>query len=136
MSANAYRYINGTLTLLHQMIGLPNLLMQIPAGIEWVLIIIVIVVVFFGVKKIPEIARSFGRAKTEYEKSKIEARRELDKVRRDSQDGNDDALPAKDREKLESIADTLGIDYTHKNNEELRTAIELELAKGKTKEEV
>jgi sec-independent protein translocase protein TatA len=118
------------------MIGLPNLLMQIPAGIEWVLIIIVIVVVFFGVKKIPEIARSFGRAKTEYEKSKIEARRELDKVKRDSRDGNDDALPAKDREKLESIADTLGIDYTHKNNEELRTAIELELAKGKTKEEV
>ena len=118
------------------MIGLPNLLMQIPAGIEWVLIIIIIVVVFFGVKKIPEIARSFGRAKTEYEKSKIEARKELEKVKRDSQDSNDDALPAKDREKLESIADTLGIDYTHKNNEELRTAIELELAKGKRKEEV
>jgi sec-independent protein translocase protein TatA len=118
------------------MIGLPNLLMQIPAGIEWVLIIIVIVVVFFGVKKIPEIARSFGRAKTEYEKSRIEARRELEKVKRDTRDSNDDALPAKDREKLESIADTLGIDYTHKNNDELRTAIELELAKGKRKEEV
>jgi sec-independent protein translocase protein TatA len=118
------------------MIGLPNLLMQIPAGIEWVLIIIVIVVVFFGVKKIPEIARSFGRAKTEYEKSRIEARRELEKVKRDTRGSNDDALPAKDREKLESIADTLGIDYTQKNNDELRTAIELELAKGKRKEEV
>lgn len=118
------------------MIGLSSFLMQIPAGFEWVLIIIVIVVLFFGVKKIPEIARNFGRAKTEYEKSKIEARRELQKVRRDELNGNDNALPAEDREKLESIADTLGIDYTHKNNDELRKAIELELEKGKRREEV
>jgi sec-independent protein translocase protein TatA len=118
------------------MIGLSSFLMQIPAGFEWILIIIVIVVLFFGVKKIPEIARSFGRAKTEYEKSKIEARRELQKVKRDTINGNDNALPAEDREKLESIADTLGIDYTHKNNDELRTAIELELEKGKRREEV
>jgi hypothetical protein len=45
-------------------------------------------------------------------------------------------LPARDREKLESIADTLGIDYTHKNNDELRIAIEMELSNGKKKEEV
>ena len=115
--------------------GFTNLVMQIPAGIEWVLIIIVIVVVFFGVKKIPEIARSFGRAKTEYEKSKIEARRELESVKKDLA-GTDTTMPAKDREKLESIAETLGIDYTHKNNDELRTAIETELAKGKRKEEI
>ncbi len=35
------------------------------------------------------------------------------------------------REKLESIADSLGIDYTNKNDDELRTAIELELNKNK-----
>jgi sec-independent protein translocase protein TatA len=35
------------------------------------------------------------------------------------------------REKLESIADSLGIDYTNKNDDELRTAIELELNKSK-----
>jgi|ERR671915_1561342 sec-independent protein translocase protein TatA len=118
------------------MIGLTSLVTQIPAGFEWVLIIIVIVVLFFGVKKIPEIARSFGRAKTEYEKSKIEARRELQKVKGDIADNTDSALPAKDREKLESIADTLGIDYENKNNDQLRTAIETELEKGKRKEEV
>ena len=118
------------------MIGLPDLFMQIPTGFEWVFIIIIIVVVFFGVKKIPEIARSFGRAKTEYEKSKIEARRELDKVKRETLGSTDYQIAAKDREKLESIADTLGIDYTHKNNDELRIAIELELAKGKKKEEI
>ena len=118
------------------MIGLSSFLMQIPAGFEWVLIIIVIVVLFFGVKKIPEIARSFGRAKTEYEKSKIEARRELQKVKRYTLNGNYNSLPSYDRENLESIADTLGIDYTLNNNDELRTAIELELEKGKRREEV
>jgi sec-independent protein translocase protein TatA len=113
------------------MIALTSFNMQIPTGFEWVLIIVVIVVIFFGVKKIPEIARSFGRAKTEYEKSKIEARRELDSIKNDMSYN-----PAADREKLESIADTLGLDYIHKNNDELRTAIEMELAKVKKKEEV
>lgn len=128
-------HINGTVTWFNHMTGLSSLFMQIPAGFEWIILIIIIVVVFFGVKKIPEIARSFGRAKTEYEKSKIEARKELDKVKRDMLDSTD-GTSAIDREKLESIADTLGIDYTHKNNDELKNAIELELAKGKRKEEV
>jgi hypothetical protein len=35
------------------------------------------------------------------------------------------------REKLEAIADSLGIDYTNKNDDELRTAIEIELNKTK-----
>jgi sec-independent protein translocase protein TatA len=111
---------------------IPTLLMQIPAGFEWVLIIVVIVVLFFGVKKIPEIARSFGRAKTEFEKSKIEAQRELRKVKNDITpiDTN-----SEDREKLEAIADTLGIDYTKRSNDELRTLIKLELEKNKRQEE-
>jgi sec-independent protein translocase protein TatA len=118
------------------LIGIPDLLMQIPAGFEWILIIIIVVVLFFGVKKIPEFARSFGRAKTEYEKAKIEARRELQKVRNDTLPSGDSVAPGEDREKLESIADTLGIDYTRKSTEELRTSIELELEKGKRQKEI
>jgi len=37
------------------------------------------------------------------------------------------------REKLEAIAETLGIDYTNKNDEELRVAIEAEINKNKNK---
>jgi sec-independent protein translocase protein TatA len=118
------------------LIGIPDLLMQIPAGFEWILIIIIVVVLFFGVKKIPEFARSFGRAKTEYEKAKIEARRELQKVKNDTLPSGDNVAPGEDREKLESIADTLGIDYTRKSTEELRTSIELELEKGKRQKEI
>jgi len=100
-----------------------DFMMQAPIGWEWLIIIAVIVVVFFGVKKIPELARSFGKATAEYEKARIEAKKELQQLK--TQQGG------VGREKLESIADSLGIDYTNKNDDELRAAIELELNKSK-----
>ena len=105
--------------------GLSNLLMQFAGigGLEWVIIIGLIVVVFFGVRKIPELARSFGKASAEFEKARIEAKRELQQMK---SQGNNIG-----REKLEAIADSLGIDYTNKNDDDLRTAIEIELNKTK-----
>jgi sec-independent protein translocase protein TatA len=91
-------------------------------GLEWIIIIGLIVVIFFGVRKIPELARSFGKASAEFEKARIEAKRELQQLKTQGSIG---------REKLEAIADSLGIDYTNKNDEELRTAIEIELNKTK-----
>jgi sec-independent protein translocase protein TatA len=104
--------------------GLPNLMMQFAGlhGLEWIIIIGLIVVIFFGVRKIPELARSFGKASAEFEKARIEAKRELQQMKTQGSVG---------REKLEAIADSLGIDYTNKNDDELRTAIEIELNKTK-----
>jgi sec-independent protein translocase protein TatA len=98
-----------------------NMMMVI--GIEWIIIIVVIVILFFGVKKIPQLARSVGKASAEFQKSKIEAIRELERLK-DRIDVSDI-----DREKLETIADTLGIDYSNKNNEELGNAIDEEVGK-------
>jgi sec-independent protein translocase protein TatA len=98
-------------------------------GLEWIFIIIIVIVLFFGVKKIPEIARSVGKASSEYEKAKIQARRELDQM--NVKDVN--AESPVDREKLESIADTLGIDSTNKNDEELRKAIDHAISKGRNR---
>lgn len=97
---------------------------QIPSGFEWILLIIVIVVVFFGVKKIPELARSFGKASGEYQKARIQAKNELRDLKSKEDIG---------REKLEEIADTLGIDYTDKNDDDLRKAIEYAVNKEKDK---
>ena len=47
------------------------------AGQEWIIIIIIAVVLIFGAKKIPELAKTFGKAKGEYEKGKIEGEKEL-----------------------------------------------------------
>ena len=98
-------------------------------GLEWVFIIIIVVVLFFGVKKIPEIARSVGRASSEYQKAKIQAKQELSQM--NAKDGVDKSTI--DREKLESIADTLGIDSTNKNDAELREAIDLAISKERHK---
>lgn len=105
------------------MIILNGFLMQMPFGFEWLFIIVIIVVLFFGVKKIPELAKSFGKATAEFEKAKIQAKRDLDKYKQENIDI--------EREKLESIAETLGIDYTNKNNEDLKKSIENEIKKKK-----
>jgi sec-independent protein translocase protein TatA len=103
-----------------------NLVMGIVNGTEWIVIIVVIGIVIFGAKKVPDIARSFGRATTEYEKAKIEAKNELRRIRNLPAGGIQD-----DREKLEAVADTLGINYSDKNNYELKAAIQSEIDKDK-----
>ena len=50
---------------------------QLPHATEWIWIAIVIGLLLFGAKKIPELARTFGKAKMEYEKGKIEGDKEL-----------------------------------------------------------
>jgi sec-independent protein translocase protein TatA len=109
-----------------QMLGLTSLIMGIVNGAEIIILIVVIAALFFGVKKIPELARSFGRASTEYEKARIEARKEIQQLRKQN-----DTTTNIDREKLESIADTLGIDYSSKNDEDLRASIETEINRSK-----
>ena len=88
-------------------------------GLEWVLIILVVVTVFFGAKKLPELARSFGKATTEFEKARIEAKKELDHIRSESIG----TLASNNRKKLEEAAGILGIDVTNKSDKELSTAI-------------
>lgn len=51
------------------------------AGQEWIFVIVIIAVLIFGAKKIPELARTFGKAKGEFEKGKIEGEKELKKFK-------------------------------------------------------
>ena len=46
-------------------------------GFQEILLIGLFVLVFFGAKKIPELAKTLGKAKGEFEKGKIEAEKEL-----------------------------------------------------------
>ncbi len=56
------------------------------AGQEWIFIIIIAVVLIFGAKKIPELAKTFGKAKGEFEKGKIEGEKELEDFKEKSND--------------------------------------------------
>lgn len=99
-------------------------MMGIINSAEVIIILIIAVVVIFGARKIPELARSLGKASTEYEKSRIQAKKEIEVIR--SSDNSSNNLS---REKLETIAGTLGIDYSTRNDDELRAAIETEIKK-------
>lgn len=94
-------------------------------GLEWVIIILIIVVIFFGAKKIPELARSMGKASSEFQKARIEAKKTIE-----NQTSNEEnEQRSVDREKLESIAETLGVDYTNKDDQDLKNAIDEKLKK-------
>lgn len=116
-------------------IALTDLQMAIVNATEWIIIIVIIAVVIFGAKKVPELARSFGRATTEFEKAKIEAKKELQRVKdlgtTATSTTSTTATNVQDREKLESVANTLGIDYSEMSDGELRSAIQAEINKDK-----
>ena len=59
--------------------GLPGFIQ----GQEWIIIIVVAVIFIFGAKKIPELAKTFGKARGEYEKGKLEGDKELEKLKDD-----------------------------------------------------
>jgi sec-independent protein translocase protein TatA len=107
------------------MVLIENYISQIPIGFEWIVILIIIVLVFFGFKKIPELARSFGKASSEYRKARIEAERGLEILK------GGGLTKGQEREKLEQIAETLGIDYFSMSDDEIRTAIETKINKTK-----
>jgi sec-independent protein translocase protein TatA len=46
-------------------------------GYEWMWIIVIAGVLIFGAKKIPELAKTLGRAKGDYEKGRIESEKDL-----------------------------------------------------------
>jgi sec-independent protein translocase protein TatA len=92
-------------------------------GAEWIIVILIIVVLFFGARKIPELAKSLGRASSEFQKARIESKKTLE-----TEIGTSPQKSV-DREKLESIAETLGVDYSNKNDQDLKNSIEYELKK-------
>ena len=52
-------------------------LMMFVGGYEWVWIIVIVGVLLFGAKKIPELARTLGKSRGEFEKGKMEGDKEL-----------------------------------------------------------
>ncbi len=66
---------------------------------EILIIIMVIAVVFFGVKEIPKLVRTLGRAKGEFKKGKMEIEKEL-------KDAENEALEEKEPSNFEKKDET------------------------------
>jgi len=101
---------------------LENYVMNV-GGSEWLMIGLLVVILLFGSKKLPEFSRTIGKAVGEFEKMRNSTlTQEID------QDSNYlgprvAGAVDNDRHKLEVIAESLGIDYVNKNDEELRLLI-------------
>lgn len=63
-------------------------------GLWQILIVVLIIAVLFGAKKIPELARSIGKAKGEFKKGLIEGEKE--EAEADKAEEKKDAEPAKE----------------------------------------
>ncbi len=103
---------------------LSQLSMQIGGlrGQEWIIIAVIVVVLFFGARKLPDLARSFGRATGEYEKGKVEVKKEIDEMKKSWEKGGLDK--EKEREKLIKAAKELGIETEGKTESELKEEIQ------------
>lgn len=60
-------------------------------GWSEILVILVVILVLFGSQKIPEIARSLGKAKGEFERGKKEMDEELKKAAAEAEKSDDSA---------------------------------------------
>lgn len=101
---------------------LVNYLMSI-GGSEWIIIGLVVVILLFGSKKLPEFSRTIGKAMGEFEKIRTMSLRQ--RIDDDSNYLGPRISQAVDNErhKLEMLAESLGIDHVNKNDEELRLLI-------------
>lgn len=90
-------------------------------GMEWVILLVVIVVVLFGAKKLPELARSIGKATGEFEKGRAEAEAEVQRLKQRLKEGK--LTEEEEEEKLVKIARELGIETEGKTKEELKEEI-------------
>ena len=62
---------------------LQSIFLAMPGINEILVIVVLAAVVIFGAKKIPELAKTFGKAKSEFEKGKIEGEKELDDFKKE-----------------------------------------------------
>ncbi len=92
-------------------------------GSEWLIVIVIVVVLIFGASRIPTLAKSLGRASGEFQKGKVEAEMEVEKLRQGQ------ATPqSADHDKLFKAASELGIMTEGKTDDQIRSEIKTHLS--------
>jgi sec-independent protein translocase protein TatA len=97
-------------------------------GSEWIIIIFVALLVLLGTNRLPEVSRKLGKVVGEYSKAKNEVQKQF----KDFSNANlDISGPVQnERQKLEAIAKSLGIEFENKSDDELRELISSKIGKS------
>lgn len=85
-------------------------------GPQEIILIFIIVILLFGANKIPELARSLGKATGEFKKGKNDLEAELTDIVKPSQEGKSQENTSS---KIKKMAQDLGIATEGKNDEQL-----------------
>ena len=86
------------------------------------IIIFVALILLLGTNRFPEAAKKIGKIVGEYKKAKDTVEKQMKDV---TKENLEDSGPVKDeRKKLETMSNTLGIDFKSKTNDELKKIID------------
>lgn len=91
------------------------------AGSEWIIIIFVALVLILGTGKLPGAARKLGRAVNEYNKAKNDIQQSMKEVTEETPKISGPV--ESERQKLETIARSIGVKIEGKTDDELRKII-------------
>ena len=87
-------------------------------GTEDILLILIVALFLFGPNKLPELARSLGKATGEFKKAQIQSESELKQIVKPL-DNKDD--------KIHNLAGEMGLDFQNKSDEQLIEEIRLKI---------
>jgi len=90
-------------------------------GTNEIILIALVVIILFGASKIPELARSLGKATGEFKKAKSETERELKDVEKSIKESKS---PEEKSSKIKQMASDLGISIEGKSDEQLLEEIQ------------
>jgi sec-independent protein translocase protein TatA len=101
-------------------------------GSEWIIIVFVALIALLGTNRLPDVTRKIGRAVGEYNKTKDQIQSQLS----GTFDSNLSitAPVQNERQKLEFMAKSLGVDFAGKTDEEIKKAISSKMSVNDTKE--
>ena len=90
-------------------------------GTNEIILIALVVIILFGASKIPELARSLGKATGEFKKAKNETERELKDVEKSLKESK---TPEEKSSKIKQMAKELGISTEGKSDDQLLDEIQ------------
>lgn len=99
---------------------------MIDAGLEWLIVIVAVLVLFGSAKKVPELAKNIGRATGEFKRGQMEVEKEL----KEQMNPQFDAKAASGVDYL-SAAKAMGIDTTGKTTEQIKAEMTEKINNGK-----
>src|SRR5947209_17668746 len=102
-------------------------------GSEWIIVVMLLLFLLFGTKKVPQISKTVGKAMGEYHRAQELLKKEIENATTTPTPLEDNKMHfmgssingpvASEREKLETIAQSLNIDYLGKTDDEIRLLI-------------